>query len=157
MAQEIERKFLVNKALLGALPVGQRLCQGYIPTSNSSTVRVRIAGDQAFLTLKGPSQVVTRSEFEYPIPLVEAEAMLQELCESSRIEKTRYLLEHEGHTWELDVFADSNEGLLVAELELEDENEAFARPPWLGEEVSHDPRYFNSNLVKQPFATWGDE
>lgn len=155
MAREIERKFLVNQALWSPQTPGTRFRQGYIAASVGRTVRVRVEGDQGRLTLKGPPQGVSRAEFEYPIPIADAEELLTTLCDGPLVEKTRYLVEHRGHTWEVDVFAGENEGLVVAELELESEDEAFERPAWLGAEVSHDPRYANSRLAQVPWKTWG--
>lgn len=152
MAVEIERKFLVTgDGWRNGSGVLYR--QGYLNRDKSRTVRVRIAGDAAFLTIKGRSVGATRAEFEYPIPVADAQALLA-LCDGPLIEKTRYRVPHAGHEWEVDVFAGDNAGLVVAELELQSESEAFAAPAWLGEEVSHDARYFNSNLATQPFCTW---
>ena len=153
MATEIERKFLLrDTAFLDSLS-GQRICQGYLSHSPEATVRVRIAGLQGFLTIKGSNTGISRAEFEYPIPLADAEALLN-LCQSGRIEKTRYCLPYGNHIWEIDVFGAANQGLIVAEIELSSEQEDFERPDWLGEEVSHDPRYFNSQLSRLPFTSW---
>ena len=153
MAQEIERKFLVHADRLPPLPNPYVIKQGYIPASGA-TVRVRLRNDEAFLTLKGRSRGLTRSEFEYPIPVADAEAMLEELCKYPYIAKKRYLIAHEGHTWELDIFEGENAGLMIAEIELQHEDEAFAKPEWVAEEVSDDPRYRNSYLVEHPFVGW---
>ncbi|MCP4660634.1 MAG: CYTH domain-containing protein, partial [bacterium] len=104
--------------------------------------------------VKGVSTGITRMEFEYEIPLADANGMLDNLCETPLIEKTRYVIPYEGFTWEVDEFHGENAGLIVAEVELEDENQEFRRPPWVGEEVSDDPRYFNANLVEHPYTTW---
>ena len=153
MATEIERKFLLcDTAFLQSLS-GQRICQGYLSHSPEATVRVRISGEQGFLTIKGDSTGISRVEFEYPIPLADAEALLA-LCRNGRIEKIRYRLPIGNHTWEIDVFGADNQGLIVAEIELSSEQEDFERPDWLGEEVSHDPRYFNSQLSRYPFSSW---
>jgi adenylate cyclase len=117
-------------------------------------VRVRIEGNIAKLTIKGPTKGVTRSEFEYSIPLDDASLLLDNLCEQPLIDKHRHKEVHFGKTWEIDVFHGLNEGLVVAELELAAEDEQFDRPMWLLDEVSSDPRYFNSNLLKHPFSTW---
>ena len=154
MAKEIERKFLVDSSKLPTLPKGMVLKQGYIPTGSTATVRARISNDQAFLTLKGRATGLTRSEFEYPIPVEDAQQILNELCTHPLIEKTRYLIPYGEHTWELDVFEGENEGLVVAEIELESENEAFELPVWVTEDVSHDTRYRNSNLITHPFSNW---
>ncbi|HCX81314.1 MAG: adenylate cyclase [Curvibacter sp. RIFCSPHIGHO2_12_FULL_63_18] len=152
MAIEIERKFLV----IGQpwqQAVGVVFRQGYLSRDKARTVRVRVADDAAFLTIKGVSVGATRAEFEYPIPLADAEALLA-LCEGPLIEKTRYLLDHAGTRWELDVFVGDNAGLVVAEVELASEDQAFARPDWLGDEVTQDARYFNSNLAAYPYCRW---
>jgi adenylate cyclase len=153
MAIEIERKFLVlGDAWRQATPT--RFSQGYLNRDKARTVRVRIAGSQGFLTIKGLSQGATRAEFEYPVPLADAQALLA-LCDGPCIEKDRHLVVHAGHTWEVDEFFGANAGLVVAELELRSEGESFERPPWLGEEVTHEPRYFNSSLASLPFSLWG--
>lgn len=153
MAVEIERKFRVTgDAWRNDSGVLYR--QGYLNRDKLRTVRIRIAGSAAFLTIKGKSTGATRAEFEYPVPMDDAQALLA-LCDGPSIEKTRYIVLHAGHRWEVDEFAGDNAGLVVAELELSAEDEAFERPAWLGEEVTHDARYFNSNLATQPFCTWG--
>lgn len=153
MATEIERKFLLrDTGFLQGLP-GERICQGYLSDAVDATVRVRLVGNQGFLTIKGRSHGISRSEFEYPIPATDAEQLLA-MCGASRIDKTRYRIPHGGHLWEVDVFSGANEGLVVAEIELASEEEVFARPDWLGKEVSHDSRYFNSQLSRQPFSGW---
>jgi adenylate cyclase len=153
LAVEIERKFRVTgDAWRNDSGVLYR--QGYLNRDKVRTVRIRIAGSAAFLTIKGKSTGATRAEFEYPVPMDDAQALLA-LCDGPLIEKTRYIVLHAGHRWEVDEFAGDNAGLVVAELELSAEDEAFERPAWLGEEVTHDARYFNSNLATQPFCTWG--
>lgn len=154
MGVEIERKFLVDETLLLELTNGYTIKQGYIQTVDHTTVRIRIRDKEAFLTIKGKSQGATRLEFEFPIPLSDAQEMLTNLCHASLIEKTRYLVEHEGHTWEVDVFEGSNKGLIVAEIELEREDEAFSLPKWARKEVTDDVRYFNANLVERPYTVW---
>lgn len=154
MPQEIERKFLLaNNDWKTDADRSVTMKQGYLNAAKERTVRIRIAGEQAFLTIKGPVAGVTRPEFEYEVPINDAQAMIS-LCEQPVIEKTRYYLETGTHTWEIDVFAGENEGLMVAEIELSSEAEHFARPTWLGEEVSGDSRYYNSSLIKQPFLLW---
>jgi len=152
MGVEIERKFLVQGEgwRQGA---GQRLVQGYLNRDKARTVRVRVAGDAAFLTVKGVSVGATRAEFEYPIPLADAQALLA-LCDGPLVDKTRYRVAWGGVVWEVDEFAAENAGLVVAEVELPSEDTAFAKPAWVGVEVTHDPRYFNSNLASHPFARW---
>ncbi len=152
MAVEIERKYLVMGQPWLQVP-GVVYRQGYLNRDKTRTVRVRVAGEAAFLTIKGANVGATRAEFEYPIPLADAEALLS-LCDGPLIEKTRYLLDHAGTRWELDVFAGDNAGLVVAEVELASEDQAFARPDWLGSEVTQDARYFNSNLAVNPYCRW---
>lgn len=152
MAVEIERKFLVMGQPWLQVP-GVVFRQGYLNRDKARTVRVRVAGEVAFLTIKGVSVGATRAEFEYPIPLADAEALLA-LCEGPLIEKTRHVLTHAGTVWELDVFAGDNAGLVVAEVELLSEDQAFVRPGWLGAEVTQDVRYFNSNLAAHPYCRW---
>ena len=153
MAKEIERKFLVDTSKLPTLPKGQIMKQGYIPTQGI-TVRARISDDQAFLTLKGRATGLSRSEFEYPIPVEDAQQILNELCTHPLIEKTRYLIPYGDHTWELDIFEGDNQGLVVAEIELSHKNESFEKPEWITKEVSYDTKYRNSNLIAHPFCSW---
>ncbi len=153
MAVEIERKFLVNGTAWQQAP-GVAYRQGYLNRDKARTVRVRVAGEAAFLTIKGQSVGAARAEFEYPIPLADAQALLA-LCDGPLIEKTRHVQTHAGTVWEVDVFAGDNAGLVVAEVELAREDQAFVRPDWLGEEVTQDARYFNSNLATHPYCHWG--
>jgi adenylate cyclase len=153
MATEIERKFLVKTDLWARPERGTRLVQGYLTTSGRSTVRVRIAEDHAFVTIKGRSLGISRAEFEYEIPVEDAEELLA-LSETPLVDKVRYLTEHEGHTFEVDVFAGENAGLVVAEIELSSEGESFASPAWLGREVSFDRRFANSALATVPYGRW---
>jgi adenylate cyclase len=156
MATEIERKFLVvNDGWRGAVQRRARYRQGYLASGPASSVRIRTSEDGAWLNIKGATLGVRRSEYEYPIPLTDADEMLDELCDGALIEKTRYFVEHQGKIWEIDVFDGANDGLVVAEIELDSEDEAFARPDWLGEEVSHDRRYYNVSLVNHPYSSWG--
>jgi len=154
MAVEIERKFLLADSSFLQGRSGERLLQGYISAGARATVRVRIGADQAWLTLKGRSDGISRLEFEYPIPLADAESCLAQLCEQPLLIKTRYRVPVGAHVWEVDVFAGENAGLIVAEIELASEDEQFLRPEWLGEEVSGDPRYFNSSLMRHPWREW---
>jgi adenylate cyclase len=154
MGQEIERKFLVKGTAWKAQAAGTLYRQGYLSSVKERTVRVRIAGEKAFLTIKGLNKGVTRTEFEYPVPVDDAAAMLDGLCERPLIEKTRYVLPSGGYTWEIDEFHGDNDGLVVAEVELRRADDKPPLPEWVGEEVSSDARYFNSNLVKKPFKTW---
>ncbi|MED5388989.1 MAG: CYTH domain-containing protein [Pseudomonadota bacterium] len=154
MAKEIERKFLVNTpGIVDSLP-GERLTQGYLSHDKNATVRIRIAGEQAWLTIKGKTVGATRSEFEYPVPVADAQQMLHELCGAGVIDKTRYRLPQGPLCWEIDVFHGDNAGLVVAEIELPDETTPFDRPDWLGDEVTGDPRYYNSALSTLPFCDW---
>ena len=153
MATEIERKFRVDSELWRPSGTGVRQRQGYLSSAKERVVRVRIAGDRAFLTIKGETQGVARPEFEYPIPVADAEKLLQ-ICEKPLIEKTRYIERWEGRVWEVDVFHGDNEGLVVAEVELASDKEDVIRPPWARDEVSSDPRYFNNNLVSNPYRNW---
>jgi len=155
MAIEIERKFLVvDDAWRIAAAPGVRFLQGYLANSGRNSIRVRVGGNQAWLNLKSATPGVSRREFEYPVPVADAEEILETLCLRPWIDKTRYLVEHQGHRWEVDVFAAENHGLVVAEIELGAEDERFERPAWLGEEVSGDPRYYNARLVEHPYADW---
>lgn len=154
MGKEIERKFLVQGDSWRALAKGTVYRQGYLSTVKERVVRVRTIDDNGFLTIKGITTGVSRAEFEYEIPTEDANLMLDNLCERPLIEKTRYKIALDGLTWEIDEFAGDNQGLIVAEVELQDENQQFEKPDWIGEEVSGDPRYFNSNLIKHPFMNW---
>lgn len=158
MATEIERKFLVmDDSWRQNADEGTRFRQGYIIGAEKASVRVRIEGERANLNIKSATLGVRRQEFEYAIPLAEAEEMLDTLCEKPQIEKVRYLVPCQGHTWEIDVFSGENAGLVVAEVELGSEEETFAMPEWAGKEVSDDTRYYNVCLVKHPFCEWQDE
>jgi CYTH domain-containing protein len=152
MAEEIERKFLVTGDGWRAA-TGSVFRQGYLSTVRERTVRIRLVGDRGFLTVKGVTVGATRAEFEYPIPADDA-AELLDLCEQPIIHKTRHAVEHDGLTWEVDEFHGVNEGLVVAEVELESEEQQIALPDWVGDEVTDDPRYFNANLIAHPFSAW---
>jgi len=154
MALEIERKYLVDLEKLGTLENGIRIKQAYLSTNKEAVVRVRVKNDKAYLTIKGSNIGVTRLEFEYEIPLDEANEMLDKLCQKPVIDKTRYLINYENHTWELDVFYGENEGLVVVEVELSSEDETIILPSWVKEEVTSDARYYNSNLMKNPYKNW---
>lgn len=156
MGLEIERKFLVLNDRWRHTAQGEILCQGYIPTRDARTVRIRRAGDRGYLTLKGPAVGLARPEFEYPIPLEDAQVMLETLCEPPLIEKTRYRLPLGDIVWEIDEFWGANQGLIVAEVELSSPEQAIALPEWIGAEVTADPRYQNSNLARHPYSTWND-
>ena len=154
MGIEIERKFLVEgdgwKAAAGD---GLACRQGYLVADPEKTIRVRIIGEQAFLTIKGATSGITRSEFEYEIPVADAAELLK-LCGDAVVEKTRYFVKHTGMLWELDVFSGTNEGLVMAEIELESEMQLFELPDWVGKEVSDDPHYYNASLAQYPFTRW---
>jgi len=155
MGQEIERKFLV-KGVSWKTPTPVYYCQGYLNRDKDRTIRIRIAGDHGVLTIKGPTTGASRSEYEYEIPLDDAKEML-ELCEKPLVEKNRHFIEFGGMTWEVDEFKGSNEGLVVAEIELESESQEFELPDWVGKEVTDDPKYYNSRLSSQPFSTWAKQ
>jgi adenylate cyclase len=158
MATEIERKFLLkNDSWRDGADAGTRFRQGYLIGSEQASVRVRIEGERANLNIKSATLGIRRQEYEYPIPLADAEELLDTLCAQPQIEKTRYHVPFGDHLWEVDLFAGANAGLVVAEVELADEHETFAMPPWAGEEVSHDTRYYNVCLVKHPFCEWSHE
>jgi CYTH domain-containing protein len=154
MAREIERKFLVTSDRWKQGVTGKRYRQGYLSTVPQRTVRVRVAGGEAWLTVKGLTEGVSRAEFEYPIPLADAQEMLDSLCERPLIEKTRYRVEHHRAVWEVDEFEGENKGLVIAEIELRDAGQQIALPDWVGAEVSDDPKYFNANLIARPFSRW---
>ena len=153
MAKEIERKFLV-KGDAWRTDNGTLIRQGYLHNEIDGTVRVRTKGERAYLTIKGGTTGITRLEFEYEIPLEEANQILEELCHKPLIEKIRHEINLGEFKWEIDEFLEENAGLVVAEIELEDENQEFPRPDWLGIEVSNDFRYQNANLVNNPYSKW---
>lgn len=154
MGKEIERKFLLKPDAWTPQGPGTHFKQGYLSSQKERVVRVRIEGAIAKLTIKGPNRGAVRSEFEYPLPLADAAVLLDELCERPLIDKHRHVESHAGRVWEIDVFHGENDGLIVAEVELPSEDAAVELPPWAGEEVTADPRYYNSNLLKQPYRTW---
>lgn len=155
MAQEIERKFLVNGEFKNLAIKQTRITQGYLSSVPERTVRVRIKGDKGFITIKGIGNAsgASRYEWEKEIPVNEVEELLK-ICEPGVIDKTRYLVKNGDHVFEVDEFYGDNEGLIVAELELKSEDESFSKPEWLGEEVTGDARYFNSMLMKNPYTNW---
>ncbi len=161
MGIEIERKFLVDTATFaqGTPPwlngiAGAHCRQGYLALGPPVAVRVRVMDGRGTVNIKKATTEIVRDEFEYEIPVSDVEHILDGLCTGCIIEKTRYLVPYAGMTWEVDVFEGANQDLIVAEIELDDEHQAFEKPPWLGEEVSHDPRYFNSSLTQHPYAKW---
>ena len=149
MALEIERKFLVigNEWQLAA---GVKFSQGYLNRDKNRTIRVRIADNRGFLTIKGATNGATRTEFEYEIPIADAENLL-DLCERPIIQKIRYIFHYKGFKWEVDEFEGDNMGLVVAEIELQSEDQLFEQPSWVGKEVTDDPRYYNANLTQHPY------
>jgi CYTH domain-containing protein len=156
MGIEIERKFLIATEDWRGLAQGLDYRQGYLSTAKERTVRVRTIGAQGFLTIKGISIGATRTEFEYEIPVDDAHELLDELCLRPLIEKRRHRVPFGGLIWEIDEFFGENHGLIVAEVELTSEDQDVDLPPWIGEEVTGDPRFFNSSLVERPFSTWND-
>ena len=154
MANEIERKFLVINQEYKSLGTKHYIHQGFLSTDKERVVRIRVLDEQAFITVKGKNTGATRTEFEYEIPLEDAKFMLEQICFRPTIEKYRYNINYEGFTWEVDEFLGENEGLLVAEIELEVADQEFSLPGWVGEEVTADPRYYNANLVKNPYKNW---
>ena len=158
MGKEIERKFLVRKKEWTSLqkPEGVHYNQGYLCIEPERTVRVRLTDVQAFITIKGKSENATRAEFEYAIPMEDAKQMIRDLAIGS-ISKIRYKINFQDKLWEVDEFFGKNEGLLLAEIELKSEDEEFAIPDWVAKEVTHDGRYYNANLVENPYDSWKDE
>jgi CYTH domain-containing protein len=154
MAIEIERKFLVIGDSWRSLAEGQVYRQGYIPTQDKTTVRIRVVGSQGYLTIKGQSTGMTRAEYEYPIPVTDAETILQTLCQPPLIEKIRYCIPIENVIWEVDEFTEENQGLILAEVELEEEQQTVNLPDWVGAEVTQDARYYNVNLAQCPYKQW---
>jgi len=155
MPVEIERKYLLRnddwKLLADS---GTKYVQGYMVGSKLASVRVRLEGDKSFLNIKSATLDIQRQEYEYQIPVEEATEMLDNLCEKPFVEKTRYIVMHQDLKWEIDVFEGMNKGLIVAEVELETEDQKIELPSWCGQEVSEDARYYNVNLGKQPFLEW---
>ena len=154
MPKEIERKFLVLGTSWKQSGEGRPYRQGYLSVDSNRNVRIRVAGDRAFITVKGKAVGIERSEFEYEIPVDDANEMLDGMCLKPLIEKIRYRISFEGRIWEVDEFLGDNLGLVVAEVELSHANERVAAPSWVGKEVSDDPRYLNASLVTHPFNTW---
>ena len=155
MGIEIEKKFLLCGSSWRDIAVGSEYRQGYLPAEIGCTVRVRLAGIKGYLTIKGKSIGAARPEYEYEIPAADAREMLDRLCRKPLIEKTRFKVEHRGFIWEIDEFTGENQGLLVAEIELEYEDQPFEKPEWIGREVTGDTRYFNARLVENPYSKWG--
>lgn len=155
MGKEIERKYLVrNDNWRQHAQPGIIMRQGYLNRDGACSIRVRVAGDEAYFNIKSATLGISRQEYGYTIPVSDAEEILDTLCIHPLIEKTRYNVEYEGHVWEVDVFKGDNAGLVVAEIELQDEDEAFAIPDWVGEEVSHERKYYNVSLIEHPYKDW---
>ena len=158
MAIEIERKFLLrDESWRASVSRSTRLRQGYLTSEKHCSVRVRTSADAAWLNIKSITIGVERQEFEYPIPLSDADTLLDTLSQKPLIEKTRYYVEVGHHTWEIDVFAGDNLGLVVAEIELNAADEAFEKPAWVGEEVTEEVRYYNTQLARHPYSEWSSE
>ena len=154
MGIEIERKYLVVGRGWRTAARSVQCRQGYLTPGPPCAVRVRIIDGRAYITIKSATRGIKREEFEYPIPVEDAEAMLERLCVGHAIEKRRHYVEHRGATWEIDEFEGVNAGLVVAEIELEHEDQPVELPDWVGEEVSDDPRYLNANLSREPYTEW---
>lgn len=155
MAIEIERKYLViDNRWQKDVHAQRHIRQGYLANTDRCSVRVRCSGDHADINLKGMTTARVRSEYEYPIPVEEAEELLARMCQGALIIKTRYLVQHGGHEWEIDVFEGENAGLIVAEVELDAVDESVELPAWAGAEVTDDPRYLNMHLVRHPYSRW---
>ena len=156
MSVEIERKFLVAGDAWRQQATGRQYRQGYLSCDPERSVRIRLAGEEAWLTIKGISQGAARTEYEYRIPVDEAREMLDKLCLQPLIEKTRYEVEYSGLIWEVDEFFGDNAGLLIAEVELESEDQSIELPDWVGKDVTHDTRYYNASLIANPYTQWAD-
>jgi CYTH domain-containing protein len=154
LAIEIERKFLIKSDEWRNSDNGTNYKQGYISTDNERTVRIRISETMAYLTIKGKSERAKRLEYEYEIPIEDAKEMLNKLSKKPIIEKVRYKVNYKGLTWEVDEFFGDNKGLILAEVELIDENQKVEIPDWIGEEVTGDPKYYNANLIQNPYKNW---
>jgi adenylate cyclase len=154
MGREIEKKFLIADNSWQGLGTGKEYCQGYLNSEKGRTVRVRTIGERGLLTIKGPNDHGARLEYEYDIPVDDASEMLDLLCHKPLIEKIRYCIPFAGFIWEVDEFKGENKGLLIAEIELEYVGQEFTKPSWIGPEVTGDARYYNANLVKNPYSAW---
>lgn len=156
MAIEIERKFLVTNESWRKDATSELYRQGYLCSGEGPTIRVRIAGEKSYITIKGKHDGISRLEYEYPIPLDDARTLLVDVCRQPIIEKRRYIRTIEGFTWEIDEFFGDNEGLILAEIELQHEQQLFPKPDWLGKDVSHLSRYYNASLCLYPFKEWSE-
>lgn len=157
MCREIERKFLVSGDGWRKEARGTFCRQGYLVACDDFIVRVRVLGERGYLTIKGRKTGLSCPEYEYPMPVADAQEVLEQICLRPFIEKIRYTRAFKGMTWEIDEFKGENEGLVIAEVELEQEDQAIALPKWVGREVSFDPKYWNMNLVKHPYGRWSPE
>ncbi|MCH8021685.1 CYTH domain-containing protein [candidate division KSB1 bacterium] len=155
MAQEIERKFLTKSDAWRSNAIGRFYRQGYLSTVKERTVRIRTIRNEGYITVKGIAKGAARAEYEYEIPVKDANEMLDTLCEQPIIEKMRYEIEHNELIWLVDEFEGVNKGLILVEVELSDENQKIVLPDWVGAEVTGDPNYFNSNLTRNPYLGWG--
>ena len=155
MAKEIERKFLIiNDSWKQSVTRSVHIIQGYLANTDRGSIRVRIGADKASLNIKSMTLGISRTEYDYPIPLDDARNLVLNFCMQPVIEKQRYFVEVGRHIWEIDVFEGQNQGLVVAEIELNDPDETFSKPAWTGKEVSDDPRYYNVSLVQHPYRDW---
>jgi len=155
MPTEIEKKFLLkNDNWRDQVKSSRNIRQGYLGSMAKASVRIRLDGDNANINIKSADLAMVRQEYEYPVPVDQALEMLETLCESPQVDKIRHLVDYAGHTWEIDEFFGDNAGLVVAEIELNSEDEDFEIPEWLGEEVTDDGRYYNVNLVQNPYKNW---
>lgn len=157
MAIEIEKKFLVRNQDWKKDASATLYYQGYLCSGSGRTVRVRIAGETGYITIKSKHTGISRLEFEYAIPVEDARTMLDQVCQQPIIHKQRYLIRYGGFLWEIDEFYGENEGLILAEIELQSEDQEFPKPEWLGKEVSHDGRYYNASLINLPYSQWRDD
>jgi adenylate cyclase len=153
MAKEIERKFLIDPQKWDWKGIPVNIIQAYLLITPEKVIRIRIAGEKAFLTIKGNPSRITRDEFEYAIPIDDAREMLK-LCQYSPVEKTRYIVDFESKKWEVDIFLGKNKGLFLAEIEMNSEEEIISLPPWIITDVSNNQQYYNSSLAKNPFSEW---
>jgi adenylate cyclase len=155
MAIEIEHKFLLtSEKWRDHVSRSAAMRQGYLTSNSNSSVRIRISGDKAWLNIKSAIAGNRRHEYEYEIPVHDADEIIASLCRKPLIEKTRHYVHHENHTWEIDEFSGENKGLIVAEIELSKQNEEFTLPVWIGKEVTNDLRYYNNTLAQHPYSTW---
>ena len=154
MAIEIERKFLVKRIPHVEIKYSHKIRQGYIAKNKERVIRIRQKNNEYFITIKGNKIGISRFEFEYTIPRDDAEILLENFCQNKLIEKTRHYIENKGHIWELDVFHGNNEGLVVAEIELNSEKESFSIPDWIYTEITDQEKYYNMNLVNNPYSNW---